>query len=147
MFECNIAHRRSVAALCVLYKNRCNLMHPLYGCLPGPYLPVRFTWGSLHRYTSAPPGWGTSQYGRTFTPLSCQYLCGTILVTPYSMVWDWGVSRGGQCPVIGIANALFFLSYCFPFLLSFYVLVLWGWVLRTDRMLISFSQRCIANFF
>ena len=25
----------------------------------------------------------------------CQYLCGTILVTPYSMVWDWRVSRAG----------------------------------------------------
>ena len=28
--------------------------------------------------------------------LTCQYLCGTILVTPYSMVWDWLVSRAGQ---------------------------------------------------
>ena len=23
----------------------------------------------------------------------CQYLCGTILVTPCSMVWDWPVSK------------------------------------------------------
>ena len=25
----------------------------------------------------------------------CQYLCGTILVTPYSMMWNWRVSRAG----------------------------------------------------
>ena len=29
VFECDIAHRRSVAVLCVLYKIRCNPMHPL----------------------------------------------------------------------------------------------------------------------
>ena len=34
VFECDLAHRRSVAILCMLYKVRCNLMHPLYGALP-----------------------------------------------------------------------------------------------------------------
>ena len=29
VFECEIAHRRSVAVLCMLYKIRCNPMHPL----------------------------------------------------------------------------------------------------------------------
>ena len=29
VFECDIAHRRSVAVLCMLYKIRCNPMHPL----------------------------------------------------------------------------------------------------------------------
>ena len=28
VFECNISHRRSVAVLCMLYKIRCNLVHP-----------------------------------------------------------------------------------------------------------------------
>ena len=31
VFECDIAHRRSVAALWKLYKIRCDTMHPLYG--------------------------------------------------------------------------------------------------------------------
>ena len=40
--------------------------------LPGPYVPVRVTRGSLvaHRYTYAPPRCRTSQYSRTFVSLS-----------------------------------------------------------------------------
>ena len=40
VFECDLAHRRSVAALCMLYKIRCIPLHPVYGALPGPYVPV-----------------------------------------------------------------------------------------------------------
>ena len=40
VFERDIAHRRSVAVLCMLYKIRCNPMHPLNDALPGPYVPV-----------------------------------------------------------------------------------------------------------
>ena len=36
VFECDIAHRRSVAVLCMLYEIRCNPVHPLNGALPGP---------------------------------------------------------------------------------------------------------------
>ena len=36
VFECDLAHRRSAAVLCMLYKIRCNLLHPLYGALPVP---------------------------------------------------------------------------------------------------------------
>ena len=35
VFECDIANRRFVAVLCMLYKIRCNSMHPLNGALPG----------------------------------------------------------------------------------------------------------------
>ena len=72
VFEYDIAHRRSVAVLCMLYKTRCNLVHPLNGALPGPCAPVRVTRGALvsHRYTYAPPSCRTSQYSRTFIPLS-----------------------------------------------------------------------------
>ena len=72
VFEYNIAHRRSVAFLCMLYKIRCNPMHPLNGALPGPYVQVRVTRGSLvaHRYTYAPPRCRTLQYSRTFIPFS-----------------------------------------------------------------------------
>ena len=36
--ESGIAHRRSVAVLCMLYKIRCNQMRPLNDALPGPYI-------------------------------------------------------------------------------------------------------------
>ena len=47
VFECDISHRRSVVVLCMLYKIRCNPVHPLNGALPGPYVPVRVTRGAL----------------------------------------------------------------------------------------------------
>ena len=40
VLECDLAHHRSVVVLCMLYKIRCNLMHPLYGALPVLYVPV-----------------------------------------------------------------------------------------------------------
>ena len=72
VFECDIAHRRSVTVLCMLYKIRCKAMHPLNGALPGPYVPVRVTRGALvtRRYTYAPPRCRTLQYSRIFIPLS-----------------------------------------------------------------------------
>ena len=71
MFECDIAHCRSVAIICMLYKIRCNLMHPLCA-LPGAYVPVGVTCCALvvYQYTDAPSRCRTSQYGRTFIPLS-----------------------------------------------------------------------------
>ena len=40
MFECNIAHRRSLAVLCMLYKISFYMMHPIFGVLPVPYVQV-----------------------------------------------------------------------------------------------------------
>ena len=56
----------------MLYKIRCNPIHPLHGALPVPYVPVRVTRGAMiaHRYTYAPPRCRTSQYRRTFIPES-----------------------------------------------------------------------------
>ena len=72
MFECDIAHRLSVAVLCMLYKIRCNQMHPLNVALPVPYVIVWATRGALvaHRYTYAPPRCRTSQYRMTFVLFS-----------------------------------------------------------------------------
>ena len=55
VFECDIAHRRSVSA---------------FVC--GPYEPARVTRGALvaHRYTYAQPRCRTLQYSRTFIPFS-----------------------------------------------------------------------------
>ena len=56
VFECDIAHRRSVAILCMLYKVRCNPMHPLNDALPGPYVPVLVKHiGILMRHLGAEP--------------------------------------------------------------------------------------------
>ena len=47
------------------------------------------------------------------------YLCGAILVTPYSIVWEWRVSRVkqlGQCHFTGLAAHSIFVSSCFAFL-------------------------------
>ena len=70
--ECDLAHHRSVAALCMLYTIRCNPMHPLQGALPVPYVLVQVARGAViaYRYTYTPPRCRTSQYRRTFIVLS-----------------------------------------------------------------------------
>ena len=72
VLNCDLSHRQSVTVLCMLYKIRCNPKHPLCGALPVPYVPVRVTHDSLiaHRYTFVLPRCRTSQYCRTFIPLS-----------------------------------------------------------------------------
>ena len=72
MFECDLAHRRSVVVLCTMYKILCNPMHPLDGALPVPYMPVRVSRGAViaHWYTYAHPRCRTLQYSRTFIPFS-----------------------------------------------------------------------------
>ena len=72
MFESDIAHRRSVAVLCMLHQISCNPTHPLNGALPLPYVPVLVTRDALvaHRHTYAPPRCRTSQFRMTFIPLS-----------------------------------------------------------------------------
>ena len=56
----------------MLYKIRCNPLHPLYGALPVQYVPLQVTHGAVvaHRYTYASPHCRTSQYHITFIPLS-----------------------------------------------------------------------------
>ena len=72
VLECNLAHRRSVAELCVLFKIKSDPMHPLSGALPLPYVPARVTRGAsvAHRQSFAPPRCRTSQYRRSFVPIS-----------------------------------------------------------------------------
>ena len=72
VLDCNLAHRRSVAELCMLFKIKSNPMHHLSGALPLPYVPARVTRGALvaHRHSFGPPRCRTSQYRRTFVPLS-----------------------------------------------------------------------------
>ena len=53
VFECDLAHRRFVAVLSMLYKIRSDPTHPLYGALPVPHVPVLVTRGAViaHRFT------------------------------------------------------------------------------------------------
>ena len=148
MFECDIAHRRSVAVLCMLYKIWCNLMYPLNDALPGQYVPVRVTRDALvaHRHTYAPPSCRTSQYRRTLVPSQCP--SGTTLLTPYSC-GTGGFREQGQCFFIGLScSILTVVFYYFSLsLLPVYRLVLWGWGLRTDRVYITLCQSCTADLF
>ena len=47
VLECDLAHHRSVAELCILFKVRSNSMHPLSSELTLPYVPARVTRGAL----------------------------------------------------------------------------------------------------
>ena len=81
-------------------------------------------WSLAHRFTYAPPRCRTSQY-----------LCGTILVTPCLMVWDWLVSRAGPMPFYRPCCSFLFCLLQFSIsLLSFYGFVLWGCGPRFDSV-------------
>ena len=121
VLECDIAHRRSVACVCsirsgvtrytllmVLYLNRmcqCRLHAVLWSHI-----------GTLMHRLAAEP---RSTAGLLF-PSRCP--SGTILLTPYSMVWDWLVSRAG--PMLFYSPKLLYPYYSlilfFPF--SFFCL-------------------------
>ena len=95
VFQCDIAHRRSMAVMCMLYKIRCNPVHPLKGAL---YLDHLCQCG-LHAVLWSPIG--TLMHRLAAEPRNIALLfpsrcpSGTILLTPFSMVWDWRVSRAG----------------------------------------------------
>ena len=92
VFECDIAHCRSVAILCMLYKIRCSPVHPLNGALPGPRASAGYTRcsgrTSVHLCASSLQNPHTT--ARLLFPSQCP--SGTILLTSYSMVWDWRIT-------------------------------------------------------
>ena len=65
-----IDRNRFVSYIAINIKS--NPMHPVSGALPLPYVPATVTRGALvaHRHSFAPPRCRTSQYRRTFVPLS-----------------------------------------------------------------------------
>ena len=89
VLECNLAHRRSVAVLCKLFKIKSNPMHPLNGALPLPYVPARVLVVLWLLYCIL-----TEELLSTVEPLcSSHCLFGTVLVILYLMVSDWRVLR------------------------------------------------------
>ena len=125
-------------------------MHPLNGALPGPYLLARVTRGVqvANQYTYAPTHCRTSQYRRTFIPLSVSLW--NDLADPYSIVWDCRVSRArAMFILIGLScsiptSVFYYFSLC---LLSVHNFVLWGWGLWTDGVYITLSQPSTASSF
>ena len=98
------------------------------------------------RYTCATPHSITSLFCRTFH--SPQVSLWNILLTPYSMVWDWRVLREGPIHNNFSKKLIPFCLLQFSFsLLSLYRLVLWGWGLQTDRVSIALSRPGIADLF
>ena len=114
VFECDIALRRSVAALCMLNKIRCNPMHPPYGALPVQYnmheCGLRLLLLIGHLYTNALQNLPVPQ--DFYSPL-------------YSSVFD-GVGLGGFKISADLCSLHFCLLLFYISLLSFYWLVLCG---------------------
>ena len=110
----------------MLYKIRCDPMHPFYGALPEPYVPVRVTRGAViaHRYTYAPPRCRTSQKRSTFIPLSVS-LWSHLDDSVFDGVGLTGFQELGQCLFIGLADRSILSLTVFPFS-SFYGLLMWG---------------------
>ena len=67
---CNLNNRRLVAGLCMLYKDRERVSHPLFACLPDPYRRERLTRGAeaLNQFAFEPVRYRTNQYSRSFIP-------------------------------------------------------------------------------
>ena len=91
--------------------------HPLSGALPGPYVPVRVTRGALvaHWFSYAPPRCRTSQYRRTFVPLSVS-LWNDLRDPVFDGVGWAGFKSRDNFFFFALLLALFLPSTVFPFL-------------------------------
>ena len=96
----------------MLFKIKSNSMHPLSGALALPYVPARVTRGALValRHSFAPPRCRTSQYRRSFMPLSVSLWNG--LSDPvFDVVGVAGFKSGANAFLCHVL--LFLVSYCF----------------------------------
>ena len=132
VFECDIAHRRSVAVLGMLYKIRFNLVHPLNGALPGPYVPVRVTRGALAEHQNF-----LALSVSLWNDLGNPVFDGVVLAGFKSRANAFLSANACSIPII--VFYYFFLS-----LLSVCRLVLWGWGLRTYRVYYGVYHSLIA---
>ena len=99
-----------------------------------------------HRYTYAPPRCRTSQYSRTFIPLSVS-LWNDLANPVFDGVGLAGFKSRANVFFIGLSCSIpiiIFYSFLFS-LLSVYRLALWGWGLWTDMVYITLSQPCTAD--
>ena len=122
VLDCNLAHRRSVAELCMLFKIKSIPMHILRGALVCAVcrcvllVVLRLLIGTRSRLLVV----GLLSIAEPLCHSRC--LFGTILVTLCLMVWDWLVSRAE--PMLSCWHDLLFLFW----LLLFYIfLPSMGW--------------------
>ena len=103
----------------MLYRIRCHPIHPLYGELPVPYVPVLVTRGAMaaHRNTDALPPCRTSQYRGTFINISVSLW--NDLANPVfdgvGLACFKSLANPFYWPILVIFSFLFFLSigwYC-----------------------------------
>ena len=96
-------------------------MHPLYGALPVPYVPVWDKRGAViaNRYTYAPPRCRTLQYRRTFIPLSVS-LWDDLSDPVFDGVGPAGFKRRANALLLAWQLASFLSPAVFPF--SFFIL-------------------------
>ena len=128
LFACDLAHRLSVAVLCICCTRsgatRCTLFMVLFLCRICRCGLHAALWSHIDtpmRLLAAEP---RCIAGLLFP---CQCLCVTILVTQCSMVLDWRVSRARPLPFYWPSCSLTFCLLPFSlYLLSFCGLVLWG---------------------
>ena len=118
----------------MLFKIKSNPMHPLSGALPLMYVPAHVTRGALvaHRHSFAPNRCRTSQYRRSFVPLSVSLW--NNLSDP---VFDGVGLAGINSRANGFLLAWSALPLVSPTILSpssFHGLVVWDWGLWTDRV-------------
>ena len=105
-----------------MYKIRYNPIHPVYGALPAPYVPVRFTSGAViaRRYTYAPPRCRTSQYPRTFILLSV-----SLWNDLSDSVFDGVGLAGFKCRANAFLLALLLVRFLSPAVFPFSSFILW----------------------
>ena len=147
MFECDIAHRRS-AAVCFIRSGvtRRTLLMVLYLdrlCQCGLHAVLWSHIGTLMHLLAAEH---RSTAGLLF-PSWCP--SGTILRPRIRWCGTGGLQEQGQCIFIALSCSIptiIFYSFSLS-LLSVYMLVLYGWGLRTDRVYITLSQPCTADLF
>ena len=143
MFECDIAHRRSVAVLCMLYKVRLTRRTHLMMLYLDRMCQCRLhevPWSHISILMCRLAAEPRSTAGLLF-PSQCP--SETILLTPFSMVWTGRFQEQGKYFFIGLSCSISTIVYSyFSFSIpSVYRLVLRGWDLRTDRVYITLSLR------
>ena len=121
VFGSDIDHRRSVTALCMPYKIRCNPMHPLNYALPGPYVPAstgctRFS-GRRSPYLCAASLQNLAVSHDFYSPI---YVPVERYWWRVSMVLDWRVSRAGPMLFYGLSCSIPTKAFYYfpPFFLS-----------------------------
>ena len=142
MFECDIAHRRSVAVSCVLYMIKCKQIHPVYGALPVRYVTVRVTHGafsctSVHLCVSSLPNLAVMHHFYSPLCVSVERSCWACIRRCVTGMFQ----KQGQCFFIGLAA-------CFLILLLLFSLSLFSLTpkkIHTEKCLVGFAIKWLIQ--